>query len=125
MNENKKKAYDNLCIFIKTFPYIINKQSIYRADYLDFNQELNLTLNNESKSLTKINVYFSDFRYVFISQTKRLELIDIIGSVSNILCFFLGASYLTCLEFVEYIFIICGMLVYKLNKKFKKKTTSF
>lgn len=100
-------------------------QSIYRADYLDFNQELNLTLNNESKSLTKINVYFSDFRCVHISQTKRLELIDIIGSVSNILCFFLGASYLTCLEFVEYIFIISGMLIHKLHKKFKKETTSF
>ena len=62
------------------------------------------TYSEVKKSFFSISIYFSDLKYTTITEQPKTEIINLVSSIGGYLGLFLGASFLSFIEFFELFF---------------------
>jgi len=70
----------------------------YGFNYSQFN-----TYDNYSRTFFAVSVYYDDLKYTLINQQPKIELFGLISNIGGTLGLFLGFTFITLLEIVEYL----------------------
>ena len=65
----------------------------------------NVTVNQLRESIVSVAIYYEDLSYTVISKEPKISLLDLISSIGGIMGIFLGISFLSFLEIVEFIIL--------------------
>lgn len=98
----------------------------YRNDlyYRKFSNNMILNQPNASKDMVYVNIYFLNSQFTRITQLPKREYFDLISSIGGIIGIFMGISFLSFFELVEFVLEILIMF-FSLNNKVnnRKKET--
>ncbi len=85
------------------------------CDSMDYDLSLSMMkfLNNNNESMTGFNAYYYDSTYTFISELEKFGCLDLISGIGGNMGLFIGASFLSFVEFIEYLVEIFFILFYK------------
>ena len=87
--------------------------------YQNFLKEKNLTALNfedQKNALIKFNVYFDSFSYKLITETPSINVVELFSNIGGTLGLFLGVSFLTCVELIDFLIQVCFILLPKSRK---------
>lgn len=87
---------------------LVKKNSAIRAR---FNNRTNVTLEELRRNILAINVYYATMSYQSISESEKMNYVDLISTVGGTLGLFLGMSFLSFFEFIDLILHIIWTLV--------------
>ena len=96
--------------FLKTHPII---QKAFNSSSFDSNS---IDEDLLKKSIASINVFYDDLRYTKISQTSKMNLVDLMSNIGGTLGLYLGMSFLSFVEIFEAIIQAFIILFEKKNK---------
>ena len=88
----------------------------YFANFLKEQNLTALTVEDQKNHLIKFNIYFDSFSYKLITETPSLNIVELFSNIGGTLGLFLGVSFLTCVELVDFLIQVCFILFPKLNK---------
>lgn len=81
-----------------------------------------MTYDNVKQSMVSLNINYADMSYVYIEQSAKMEIIDLISGIGGVLGLFLGMSFLSFFEFFDTVFVLIETCIkYKLGKRIAPK----
>ena len=61
----------------------------------------NITLEDLRASVVAFSVYYSDFKYTYIQQLPKMQIVDAVSNFGGLLGLFVGVSFLSFIELIE------------------------
>jgi len=91
-----------------TYPHLSNVKSLSENPIIKSKYEniSNVTVNQLRESIVSVAIYYEDLSYTVISKEPKISLLDLISSIGGIMGIFLGISFLSLLEIVEFIILV-------------------
>ena len=67
------------------------------------------------ESLVSFSIYYYDFKYTFISQSPKMQLVDLVSNFGGLLGLFVGMSFLSFGELIQIIIEVL-IILFEKNK---------
>ena len=61
----------------------------------------NITLEDLRESILSFSIYYTDFKYTYISQSPKMRMIDLVSNFGGLLGLFVGMSFLSFGELIQ------------------------
>ena len=94
-------------ITVSTSIYLISKNinaselALHRKIKPKYPNGTNITLEDLRASVVAFSVYYSDFKYTFIQQLPKMQIVDAVSNFGGLLGLFVGVSFLSFIELIE------------------------
>lgn len=74
-----------------------------------------IELEDLRESLVSFSIYYYDFKYTFISQSPKMQLVDLVSNFGGLLGLFVGMSFLSFGELIQIIIEVL-IILFEKNK---------
>ena len=97
--------YYGLKAFTNNYPTEVYAKALIEETNLTsrFKHKANLTFEKIKNSILSLNIYYDELKYTQIDEIIKTQLFDLISNIGGNVGLFIGASFLSLLEFLEFL----------------------